>query len=63
MLLIQNLVDWAAADESLAQSIRRAFHLVSSKDEQAEVESTNYLIALAALFIGLLSVLPRRLAA
>ena len=35
-----------------------------SKEEQSDVENTNYLIALAALFfIALISVLPRRLSA
>lgn len=68
VLMIQNLVEWAAADESLAQirSGGPSSRILRSmtREEQAEVETSNYLAALAALFlIALISVLPRRLSA
>ena len=66
ILLIQNLADWAVADDSLA-SIRTAgpssrILRAMSKEEEAELEKMNYGIALCALLlIALISILPRRL--
>ena len=66
VLMIQNLIDWALADDSLA-SIRTAgpssrILRAMSKEEEANLEKNNYIIALfALLLIALISILPRRL--
>lgn len=66
VLMIQNLIEWAVADESLAtirtggpsSRVLRAM----SKEEESEIEAMNYMIALAALLlIAMISIMPRRL--
>ena len=67
LLLMQNLIEWAVEDDSLA-SIRTAgassrVMKALSKDEQSSYEVMNYTLALLALLgLTLLAVIPRRMA-